>query len=98
MHTGVGVGLVVAAAAVLLLGAFVLSGRAPAAAAVVLAAAGGGALAAGELLVQHGASPADWAVAVGALALLSPLHIRVVMGPFGPLKEAGLLAEDAPGA
>ena len=98
VHTGLGVGLIVASSALLLLTAFVVRPRAPAAAAVALAAVGGGTLAAGELLVQHHASAADWLVAVGALTLLSPVHIRVAVGRFGALKEGTMLAEDAPGA
>ena len=97
MHTGVGVALISSAAVLSLAVGFVLRRRTPPRVAIGLAALGGVGLAAGALLVQSRASVADWVVAVAAMALLWPLHIRVVLGPFG-LKDGRLLAEDAPGA
>ena len=76
---------------------FGLRGRVPARVSIVLTALAGAALAAGALLVQPHASAGDWIVATVALAVLWPLHIRVVLGAFG-LKDARLLAEEAPGA
>jgi hypothetical protein len=97
VHTGLGVGLILGGAAVLLAVAFGLRGRAGAPVCIALGVLGGGILAAGALLVQRHASPGDWIVAVGALALLMPVHMRVLLGPFG-LKDSRLLAEEAPGA
>src|SRR2546429_579498 len=71
--------------------------RVAAAVSIGLGGLGGGILAAGALLVQRHASAGDWVLAVGALALLMPVHIRVLLGPFG-LKDSRLLAEEAPGA
>jgi hypothetical protein len=95
VHTELGVTLIVVASAQLALVAVVLRGRAPAGPSLALGALGGAALAAGALLVQPHASIADWAVATSAMAFLAPAHIRIVLGPFRPLKDPGLLAEDA---
>jgi hypothetical protein len=95
VHETLGIVLIVAASALLLAVALVLRPRAPAAVGMLLSGVGGAALSAGALFVQPHASAADWAVAVGAMAFLAPVHIRVVLGPFGPLKKPGLLAEDA---
>jgi hypothetical protein len=97
VHSALGVGLIVAACTVSVAVGFGLRGRSPAPLSIGLAALAGGALAAGALLVQPHASAGDWIVALGVLALLWPVHIRVVLGPYG-LKDSRLLAEDAPGA
>ena len=95
MDTALGAALIASSCAELLVVAFVLRPRIPALPSMALAAIGGAALAAGALLVQRHASAGDWAVAVPAMAFLAPAHIRVVLGPFGPLKEPRLLAEEA---
>jgi hypothetical protein len=97
VHTGVGLGLIVGASLLSFAVGFGLRGRTPAALSIGLAAFAGGALAAGALLVQPHASAGDWILAVGALMFLWPIHIRVVLGPYG-LKDSRLLAEEAPGA
>jgi hypothetical protein len=50
-----------------------------------LAAVGGGLVAAGALLIQpRPAGVGDWLAAVLAAAVLAPLHVRALGGPFGP--------------
>jgi len=95
VYETLGIALICAASALLLGVALGLRPRAPAAVGLLLSGLGGAALAAGALLVQPHASAADWVVAVGAMIVLAPTHIRIVLGPFGPLKKPGLLAEDA---
>jgi 1-acyl-sn-glycerol-3-phosphate acyltransferase len=95
VRTALGIAFIVAASLLLVLVAFVLRPRVLARTSLPLAALGGAGLAAGALLVQPHASAADWSVAVPAMALLAPAHIRIVLGAFGPLKKPGLLAEDA---
>ena len=93
MYETLGIALICAASALLL--GVALGLRPRAAVGLLLSGLGGAALAAGALLVQPHASAADWVVAVGAMIVLAPTHIRIVLGPFGPLKKPGLLAEDA---
>ena len=95
MYETLGIALICAASALLLGVALGLRPRAPAAVGLLLSGLGGAALGAGALLVQPHASAADWVVAVGAMIVLAPTHIRIVLGPFGSLKKPGLLAEDA---
>ena len=97
MHPALGVAVILAGVALSLVVGLALRGRVAVSLAVALASTAGAGLAAGALLVQRHASPADWALALAAMAVLWPLHIRVVLGPYG-LKDARLLAEDAPGA
>jgi hypothetical protein len=97
VHSVLGVGLVAGGTVVSVAVGFGLRGRAPARVSIGLAALAGAALAAGALLVQRHASAGDWIVATLALAVLWPVHIRVVLGPYG-LKDSRLLAEEAPGA
>ena len=80
MTTGVWIvvaGVFVAAAAVL------LRGRLPGPAVALLLAVSGAAVGWGGMLLQPDPSPAEVAVTIGALALLVPTHVRVVLGPFG---------------
>jgi hypothetical protein len=95
MQTGLGVALIVSSCVVLLIVSFALRPRAPVVLSLGLASLAGASLAGGALLVQPHASAADWAIAVPAMAALAPAHIRILLGPFGPLKDPGLLAEDA---
>jgi hypothetical protein len=89
VHTVLGVTLIVGASVALVAAAFVLHPRAPGAVTAGVAVVAGVALASGALLVQPRASSADWAVALGAMALLAPAHVRVVFGPFGRSGPAG---------
>ena len=84
MHVGAGIALIVAASAVGALIVFGLWHRLPAGLAFGLLAACGMAVAVGGLLVQKDVGVASWVVALGALAVLTPLHLRVLFGPPGP--------------
>jgi len=50
-------------------------------AALGLLAIAGAAVGSGALLIQSRAGPGDYAITMGALALLAPLHARVLLGP-----------------
>lgn len=63
-----------------LLVAFVLWRRLPAAALFVSLAACGALVGVGALLVQDRSGPGDWAIAPIALAVLTPIHARLVLG------------------
>lgn len=57
--------------------------RLPQAAAIALLAACGALVAVGALLVQDRPGVGDWLIAPVALAVLAPLHARLVFGPPG---------------
>jgi hypothetical protein len=88
MSDGAGVALIVAGAAVVAVTGFVLRRRLPAPVVVLLVAGASVAIGAGALVVQDHTTMADWVVALGAMAVLGPLHIRVLVGPFGPGGDA----------
>jgi len=88
VNVALGIALLIGGSALVLAVAFLLRQRLPGRAVFALAAAAGLGLGAGALLVQDGVSPAEWTVTLVALFLLSPAHIRVVMGPFGPPRTA----------
>jgi len=93
VHRTLGIALIVASTALLLALGFPLRRRVPVAVGMAGAALAGAGLAAGSLLVQPHASAADWLVAVPAMALLAPAHIRIVLGRFGRAgKGSGALA------
>lgn len=54
--------------------------RLPQALAMALLAACGALVAVGALTVQEHAGAGDWAIAIGALAVLTPIHARLVFG------------------
>jgi hypothetical protein len=83
VNTTVGIALIVAGGMVVLAVAFVLRQRLPGRAVFGLAAAASLAIGTGALLVQSHVSAAEWTLTLGALFLLGPAHIRIVMGPFG---------------
>ena len=64
--------------------AFVLRTRAPGPVTLVLLAGAGVGLAWGGMLLREDPHPAEVGVAVAALAVLVPAHVRIVLGPFGP--------------
>lgn len=72
------------AAAVALLVALVLRTRLPAAVTVPLMVVASAALAWGGMLIQDDPSALDVVLAVAAMALMGPLHVRVVIGPYCP--------------
>jgi hypothetical protein len=94
---GAGVALIVAGSAVGLLTVFVLWRRMPAALALAVVAACGMSLAAGGLLVQEDVGPASWAFALVLLAVLAPVHARLVFGPPGR-PRGPVVAATAPAA
>jgi hypothetical protein len=81
---GTGVTTIVVASVVGLVVVLVLWHRLPAAVAFALMAACGVAVAAGGLLVQEDVGTASWVVAILALAVLTPVHARLVFGWPGP--------------
>jgi hypothetical protein len=80
MNVGIGVTLVVAGSALGLAVVFGAWRRVPFLAALGLLGAAGAVVGAGALLVQDEASAAEWALTLVALAVLTPLHARLVFG------------------
>ena len=79
-----GLALVIGAGAVAVLTVFVLRSRAPAALSISLMTAASAALAYGGMLLRQDPSTAEVALAVAAMAILGPAHVRIVLGPYGP--------------
>lgn len=79
-----GAWVVGAAAIVSLVSAFVLRPRLPAVVTIPLLVTASAALAWGSMLLQEDPSAIEWALAVGAMAVMGPLHVRIVLGPYGP--------------
>ena len=77
-------GLLIAAVVLGLVTAFFLRSRQSPVLVTVLLGVAGAAVGWGGMLLQPDPSPAEIAVTIGALALLVPAHVRVVLGPFGP--------------
>jgi hypothetical protein len=76
-----------------------LWGTGPARVSVGMAAASGAAVGAGALLVQDRGAIGDWIVAVGGLAMLTPVHLRVLLGRTDDGHEgARVVAERVPAA
>lgn len=50
----------------------------------LLLSVSGAGLAAGGMLLRPDPSVGEWVLGVGALAILAPLHARIVLGRFGP--------------
>lgn len=97
VHTDWGMGLIVLGAALVLVTAFGLWRRLHPAVSVPVLAAAGAVVGAGGLLVQSRAGAADWAVTLGLMAVLTPLHCRILFGRPGRRLGRGVVAED-PGA
>ena len=72
------------AAAVALLVTFVLRTRLPAAVTIPLMVAASAALAWGGMLLHEDTSGFEVVLAVAAMAVMGPLHVRIVLGPYGP--------------
>jgi hypothetical protein len=83
VSVGAGVALIVAGSVVGLVTVFVLWRRVPAGLALVIASACGMCLAAGGLLLQEDVGAASWGFALVLLAVLAPVHARLVFGPPG---------------
>jgi hypothetical protein len=88
VHVGTGVALIVIGAAVALPTALLLRTRAPAAVVAAILALCGLALGAGALLVQDHVSTTNWILTCVLVTFLVPAHARIVLGPFGPAREA----------
>jgi hypothetical protein len=95
VHVGAGVALIVASSAIGALIVFGLWHRLAATLAFGSMVVCGMGIAAGGLLVQEDVGAASWVVALVALAVLTPLHMRLVFGPPGP---CGMVAPAAPAA
>ncbi|HYH28721.1 MAG TPA: hypothetical protein VEA19_08110 [Actinomycetota bacterium] len=78
-----GVGTLVAGVATGLVTAVVLRTRLSRGLVIALLAASGAAVAWGGLLLQEDPSGVERVVAVATLAVLFPVHARIVFGPFG---------------
>jgi hypothetical protein len=63
--------------------AFVLRTRAPAWAVAILLAGTGAVLAWGGMLLRPDPGTGEVVIGVAAMAVLVPLHVRIVLGPFG---------------
>ena len=83
VSTGAGVATIVGASVLGLLTVFVLWHRVPAAAAYALTTVWGIGVAVGGLLVQDDVGAASWVLAIAVLAVLGPVHARLVFGPPG---------------
>ncbi|MGH2528827.1 MAG: DUF3566 domain-containing protein [Actinomycetota bacterium] len=96
MNPAAGVVLIAGGAAAGLLGAFVLWRRLPPVGAVGFVSGSGLATGAGALLVQENSGAGDWVITLAVLAVVGPLHCRVLFGApdgalAGSLRGSGLL-------
>jgi hypothetical protein len=91
VHVAAGIILIGAASAIGALVVFGLWRRLSVGLAFGSMAACGMGIAAGGLLVQEHVGAASWVVGLGALAVLTPLHMRLVFGPPG---RTGMVAPD----
>lgn len=80
MHVGAGIALIVASSAIGALIVFGLWRRLPPGVAFGSVAVCGMGIAAGGLLVQEDVGAASWVIALGALAVITPVHMRLVFG------------------
>jgi len=64
--------------------AFVLRSRLRSWVVAALLAVSGGSLAWGGMLLRTDPGTGEVFVAVAAMAILVPVHVRIVLGPFGP--------------
>ncbi|MGH2663972.1 MAG: hypothetical protein ACRDH8_14445 [Actinomycetota bacterium] len=88
--------LIAASVAIALVTGFFLRTRAPAWLVTELLSLSGVGIGAGGMLYQTGPSIGEFAAAVVALAILVPLHVRLVLGPFGPAARGKPWAGSAP--
>jgi hypothetical protein len=93
-----GVVLILMAAGLALLTAFVLRTRVPGVVGILLLAVEGAGFGWGVMLLRPDPSVGEWIAAVGLLAVLTPAHVHVVLGRFGPsARGAPIRALAAPG-
>ncbi len=79
-----GAWIVAASAAVAVATALLFRTRLPAAAVLILLVAAGAGLGWGGMLLRDDPSTVEVVLAVVALAVLVPAHVRIVLGGFGP--------------
>jgi hypothetical protein len=90
--------LILLGVALMLLTAFVLRTRTPGALAISLLALAGAGFGCGVMMLLPDPSVGEWIAAVGLLAVLTPAHVRIVLGRFGPAaRGAPIRAFAAPG-
>jgi hypothetical protein len=90
--------LISVSSAVMLVTALALRTRVPAAAGIALLSLAGGAFGWGVMLLQPDPSVGEWVAAVTILSVLTPAHVRIVLGRFGPsARGAPIRALAAPG-
>ncbi len=89
VHRGPGLALVTGAAGGIVLVAFAGRVRLPRAVVAALLAVLGALLAAGGAYVEGEGGPAQAVAAAVALAVLTPLHVRALLGPLGRSHPAG---------
>lgn len=89
-----GIVLIVAGSAGVLLTAFVLRRRLPATLVYLLLAVSSVLVGAGSLVVQDHVTTADWIVTLAFLVTLGPVHVRFLMGAFGPDAPPGTAAAE----
>lgn len=94
MHPEAGIGLIVGGVSLALLVVLALWRRIAPPLAFGLLAATGVAVGAGALLVQEHVGAGDWVITIGALGVLTPIHMRLVFGRPG----GGVVAEVPPAA
>jgi hypothetical protein len=88
MNVGAGVGLIIGGVAVAFPTAFLLRTRVPAVVVASILALCGLALGVGALLVQDHVSLTNWILTCVLVTFLVPAHARIVLGSFGPPREA----------
>jgi hypothetical protein len=86
MRTGIGVVVIVASGVLGGVVALVLRTRLRAAASDALLALAGAGLGVGGLLVQGDATGASWVLAPAILAVLVPVHVRLLFARGGPFR------------
>lgn len=94
MNEGAGIGLIAGGVLAALVTVFSLWRRVPWAVAFGLLTVAGVAVGTGALLVQEQAGPGEWIITLGALGVLTPVHMRLVFGRPG----GGVVAEPPPAA
>ena len=91
-----GVVLILLSVALMLLTAFVLRTRAPGALGISLLALAGAAFGWGMMLLRPDPSVGEWVAAVLLLAVLTPVHVRILLGRFGSAARGAPLRAFAP--
>jgi 4-hydroxybenzoate polyprenyltransferase len=91
---GVGVAMIVLGVGGVVVVGFALRRRLPGPVVFVLLSGFSVALAAGALAVQDHTTTTDWVVALVAMGLLGPAHVRFLLGAFGRGARPGTAATE----